>query len=118
MINFYCRALNKFLIFQVVNTCYGVRLEPNFKETIDQFADAYKELNINVTPKVHAVFHHVKEFCDLTNTGLGQWSEQTGEAVHFDFMHVWENYKRKSTSHPEYATRLYRAVCAYNGRHV
>ena len=37
--------------------------------------DAYLQLTISVTPKVHAVMFHVEEFCSLTGRGLGPWSD-------------------------------------------
>lgn len=79
---------------------------------------AYIDLDVNVTPKVHAVIWHVPQFCARFNEGLGRCSEQAGESVHHDFAKTWENYKLKSLSHPEYGNSLKRAVCAYNGRHL
>ena len=37
---------------------------------ISTFRQAYRKLRINVTPKVHAVFHHIPEFCDIVKMGL------------------------------------------------
>ena len=45
------------------------------------------KLEISVTPKVHAVFFHVQEFCELTKMGLGPWSEQTSESVSSSQVH-------------------------------
>ena len=39
---------------------------------------------MTVTPKVHPVFYHVEEFCELVNMGLGPWSEQVAESFHSD----------------------------------
>ena len=44
---------------------------------IHYFKLKYKQLKISVTPKVHAVLHHVSEFCKVTGKGLSPWSEQT-----------------------------------------
>lgn len=102
----------------VVAACYGDSLQPNFEETIGRFQRAYLQLNISVTPKVHAVFFHVAEFCSSTQCGLGPWSEQAVEAAHSDFNGVWRNFEVKDLHHPEYGTRLLRAVRVYNSRHV
>ena len=115
---FHLRHVYPDQLLQVVNACYGTELRDDFREQIDRFAESYRDLNIRVTPKIHAVMHHVREFCTMTNTGLGKWSEQSGEAVHYDFLKIWEHYKRKSTGHDVHAARLCKAVCAYNGRHV
>ena len=36
----------------VVKTCFGVLLQPGFKEAIEIFQNSYMNLNITVTPKV------------------------------------------------------------------
>ena len=77
----------------VVEACYGKDLHPDFERRIAVFAMDYLKLGISVTPKVHAVFFHVTEFCLMTGQGLGPWSEQTGESVHHDFKQIWKNYK-------------------------
>lgn len=103
---------------KVVSACYGDQLDPNFRRHIQKFQDSYATLGINVTPKVHAVFHHVGDFCELHNRGLGPWSEQSSEAVHHDFSVVWEDFKVKSCHHPDFCHRLLRAVSTYNSRHL
>ena len=60
----------------VVVACYGYKLAADYVTKIKKFSRAYLDLAINVTPKVHAVIHHVQEFCTLTDRGLGPWSEQ------------------------------------------
>ena len=47
-------------------------------------------LGIPVTPKVHAVIHHVGQFRELKKRDLGPWSEQASEAVHSDFLKLWD----------------------------
>ena len=69
----------------VVTSCYGTNLHKNFKHNIAKFKREYLKLNISVTPKVHAVFYHVVEFCDWKKMGLGPWSEQTSESLHHEF---------------------------------
>ena len=54
--------------YNVVKSCYGK--EPEFKKS-------YMKLGISATPKVHAVFYHVSEFCDIKGMGLAPWSVQT-----------------------------------------
>ena len=70
---------------EVVSSCYGQDLKVDFLKKINTFARDYMALKINVTPKVHAVMHHVGEFCSMTGRGLAPWSEQAGESVHHDF---------------------------------
>ena len=70
----------------------------------------YMKLSVSVTPKVHAVFYHIEEFCSLTKMGLGPWSEQASESVHQEFTKCWGKYKVKNTDHPMYGQKLLEAV--------
>ena len=97
-----------------VVACYGTNLKSDYKEKINAFSHCYHELKISVTPKVHAVFHHVSEFCEIVQMGLGPWSEQTNESLHSDFNTKWRDYKVKETEHDDYGERLKGAVIAYN----
>ena len=51
----------------VVTSCYSKDLLPQYKTNLSNFKDAYLKLKISVTPKIHAVFYHVEELCNLTN---------------------------------------------------
>ena len=66
---------------EVVATCYGPELHPDFEKKPEKFTEAYLSLKINVTPKIHSVMHHVTEFCHLTGVGLEPWSEQCREVI-------------------------------------
>ena len=74
-------------------------------------------LDISITPKVHAVFYHVKQFCLSVNKGLALFSEQAVEAVHYDFSQTGEKHKVSSVN-SNYAIKLLRAVCEYNSNHL
>ena len=66
----------------------GLELCCDWIESIEKFSKAYKELdNISITPKVHLVIHHIKDFFALKRykKGLSYWTEQAFEAVHHDF---------------------------------
>ena len=104
----------------VVEACYGYKLDANFVEKIKRFKTAYMRLQINVTPKVHAVFYHIEEFCTRNQFGLalGPCSEQTSESIHHDFKLTWKNFAIKDTDHPQYANQLLRAVSMYNSKHL
>lgn len=85
---------------------------------IQEFKLKYIALGIPVTPKAHAVFHHVAEFCELKGTGLAKWSEQSVESLHSNFEQLWSDFKVKSFDHPDFRNRIFRAVSAYNSRHL
>ena len=106
------RALN-----EVVRACFGSELSNDFLSRILYFKQLYLDLEIGVTPKVHTVFFHVPTFCENRGVGLGRHSEQASESVHSDFGHIWKKYK-VNDNHPDYGSRLLRAVVEYNSNHV
>ena len=101
----------------VRESCFGQDLAFNYKSQIEQFEIAYKKLGISVTPKIHCIFVHVPQFCDLKGVGLGFYSEQASESVHYDFKQTWNNYKVKE-NHPDFAKNLLKAVLKYNALHI
>ena len=117
------KTVDKFvLVFQkfntVVSSCYGDQLSQGYAEDINSFKIAFLKLGINVTPKIHAIFHHVSEFCSLTGRGLAPWSEQTSESIHHDFSKTWEKFKVKHIDNPLYKEHLLKAVKMYNSQHL
>ena len=102
----------------VVTACFGFNLDVDFEEKIIDFQTKFDFLPYkNVTPKMHAIFHHVPEFCIAHGTGLGIHSEQASEAVHSKFNQVWTRYK-VSAVHPEYNAQLFRAVTEFNSDRI
>ena len=102
----------------VVHSCFGNNLLPDYDLNINDFKNSFMRLNINVTPKVHTVFFHIEEFCSLTKMGLGPWSEQASESVHQEFTKCWKKYAVKSTDHPLYGPKLLEAVQMFNGLNI
>lgn len=76
---------------KVVDGCFSVRLDPEFKDYLKSFKLSYLALEISVTPKIHIIFEHIEEFCEFSQQGLGYYSEQAMEAVHCDFKTTWNN---------------------------
>ena len=60
----------------VRNSCFGQVLLPCYKNDIKKFSEAYDKLQVPRTNKVHILIDHVPQFCDLTQRGLGYYSEQ------------------------------------------
>ena len=50
------------LFKDVVTSCFGQNLDPDYESKIAQFQQSYIKLPISVTPKAHAVFFHVPQF--------------------------------------------------------
>ena len=60
----------------VVLSCYGYDLQPDYKSKIAKFKKDYLQLKISVARKVHAVYYHIEEFCAMTEIELGPFSER------------------------------------------
>ena len=103
---------------EVVASCFGYKRSKNYLENIENFKKAYIKLDISVTTKVHNIFYHIKDFCSLIDEGLGPYSEQASEAVHYDFALLWENFKVKDLTNVNYGDRLLAAVQYYNSEHM
>ena len=101
----------------VVSSCFGSGLDPYYQSYIDDFKTKYIDLVklglVNVTPKIHAIFYHIIEFCEREGVGLGRHSEQASESVHCSFKKVFLKYK-VAEGHPDYASHLLKAVKDYN----
>ena len=63
------------------------------------------------------IFDFLKFVVKRIIAGLGYFSEQAVEAVHADFGAFWKKYK-VPLEHPDYLKQLFRAVIAYNAKHV
>ena len=107
------RALDK-----VVASCFGNNIDSSFMDYILRFKSMYMDLVIvelgyvNVTPKMHCIFHHVPGFCGKYG-GLGCHSEQASESVHADFKKTLVRYK-VGNPHDSYDQHLPRVVMDYN----
>ena len=108
-----CHVLHLFL--QVVNSCFGCSLSPDFEKKIQEFKSNYLKLTVSVTPKVYAVFYNVPQFLKHHKTGLGIYSEQATEALHSNFKPHWQRFKR-IMSHPDYSKQLLNCVVDYNSK--
>lgn len=102
---------------KVVDSCFSLKLDPNFKRYIEDFKVSYQALEIPVTPKIHAILWHIVDFCSETKRGLGFYSEQAVESAHADFSKTWTRHKVLK-NHPDYSRKLLRAVCEYNSFHL
>ncbi len=110
---------------EVQRRCFGLWLLDGYDAAIEQFACAYRDLDLLVSPKVHAVIQHVGAVLHNQSTtsgepphGLGFWSEQASESVHADFSRMWERCFKMALSQPSYARQLLTCVVQYNSQHI
>ena len=112
------RALDK-----VVGACFSVDLDPAYPSYIEIFKEAYCDLDISITPKVHIIFQHIEEFLLKQNlnrvkkVGLGHFSEQSLESSNHDVNLLWQRVK-VSEDHPEHAQRLKHFCSSYFASHI
>ena len=112
------RALDK-----VVNACFGVDLNPEYKNFIEEFREAYLDLGVSISPKVHIIFQHVVEVLNKENStrerkvGLGHFSEQSFESAHSDINVLWQRVKVPE-NHPEFPARLKHFCSSYFASHI
>ncbi len=81
---------------KLVRGIFGSMLAARWHTLINDFCRAYLDLNISVTPKVHIIFTHLKEWIESSNSALGRFSEQAGEAIHSDFDRKWQHFYMRS----------------------
>ena len=116
-------ALNQ--LHQVVEDCFGRELSRTYLTSISTFEETYRRLphskdpekQLSCTIKAHAIFKHVPWMIQKTGRALGIFSAQSFEAVHFDFLQTWKNYK-VAISHENYGKQLKNAVVNYNSHHI
>lgn len=101
----------------VVDDCFSLELKSNFQQHIEDFRKSYESLEISVTPKIHAIFHHVEQSCTKHQRGLGFFAEQSTESVHHDYNNKFKNYKVPQIS-DNYWPKTLRSVCSYNSSHL
>ena len=107
-------------LYDVVKSCFGMKLDVEYEKYINIFQNVYKDLGISTTPKVHILIKHVPEFIKKHNRSLGWYSEQALETTHYDFKrNCWEKqgYKR-NIGHPDYAQNLMSAVIGYTSKNI
>ncbi len=97
--------------------CFSAKLMSNYSEKKEKFQKSCMDLGIPVTPKIHVICSHVKEFCDRKGHGLELYSEQASESVHHDFQKTWERFKVPE-GHDSLEPWLLRAVTEYNSFHL
>ena len=119
-----CRHfVSAFKAFKLVkDSCFGLELDDSYQEHIKTFANAYKKLGLNVTPKAHDLFAHTVQFLEFMkskgfNKGLSYYGEQTVEGVHRAWDAQWEGQSRQLT-HPDYEKQLLLNVIRFNSRRV
>ena len=106
---------------KVVKSCFGNVVTEGWQRYIEDFKRSYMKLKITVTPTIHSIICHVRDWYTIkgTDRGLGYYSEQATEHAHTAWMDVWTRRRfKRDYNHPQYATQLKSAMATFNSEHV
>ena len=86
---FFSSEVNEFVEFyeafdKIVSTCFGNHLDPDYLVHLEILEKQFHNLRYKETPKFHAMFTYIAHFLVGKNYGLGVFSEQGFEGVHWD----------------------------------
>ena len=80
----YVDALDDFK--KLSESSFGNDLKSDYQVAFKDFEESYRQLHIkSKSTKLHILMCHCKEICSTSGLGLGQNSEQAGEAMHARF---------------------------------
>jgi len=87
-------------------------------EAIKSLKDKFINCEISITLKTHVIFCHILDGLRYSKgKKLGFFSEQCGEALHFDFLQTWKNFQVPVFS-KVYSDKLLFAVVSYSSFHI
>ena len=106
-------------------TLASIRIRSNVEQAIDQFSYEVRKIqDISIILKTHILEAHVVEFLNrqtgvFKGKGLGFWSEQASESVHYDWYKLWvDNKYKRELDHKDYNKQLLKCGVTYNSRHL
>ena len=81
--------------------CIEEKLPSDFRETLAKFKDCFNKLynnfHLNMTLKIHVIFHHYEEYFETTGTNFRTTNGEHHEAVH----HSLKVFERKKGFHQQ-----------------
>ena len=81
--------------------CIEEKLPSDFRETLTKFKDCFNKLydnfHLNMTLKIHVIFHHYEEYFETTGTNFRTTNGEHHEAVH----HSLKVFERKKGFHQQ-----------------
>jgi hypothetical protein len=97
---------------------FGYSLLPNWWSSILDFQEAYSKLEISITTKVHIILDHLMPFLEDHKSGLGKFSEQCFESIHYDWLDSWKNYLVKDMKSVSFGQKLLNCGNEFNAIHA
>lgn len=71
----------------------GNKKAENYKEMVREMLDAFRDMNVNMSLKIHILYDHL----DYFPNNLGDFSDEHGERFHKDIALIEQRFKRKNT---------------------
>ena len=125
---------------EVQLACFGYTLDPNWRATLAKFDITFLHLHthhsFSESTKIHMIRSHLSEFIEFSGQSIGSFSEQELgnqkffiglstesfllflENSHSHFEMIWNRYKVKDRSNPNYVINLLAAVLKYNSDNI
>ena len=105
-----------------MSKCFGVvgPKDDSYLKDLEDFKNSAEKIGVD-TQTIHSIVYHVKIWFERNGKefGLGLYSEQAGEAVHYDFEdRVYTAAYKRIETHPQYGVKLLQAVAVYNSEHI
>ena len=105
-----------------MSKCFGVvgPKDDSYLKDLEDFKNSAEKIGVD-TQTIHSIVYHVKIWFERNGKefGLGLYSEQAGEGVHYDFEdRVYTAAYKRIETHPQYGVKLLQAVAVYNSEHI
>ncbi|KAJ8684503.1 hypothetical protein QAD02_020295 [Eretmocerus hayati] len=99
--------------------CFSDRItDLDLDECVDKLAQALISAQVSQTLKIHVILNYLEHCLHLLKSGLGTWSEQDGDSIHWEFLKHWNRYEVNSMQSPSYAEKLKEAVVEFSSQHL
>jgi len=102
----------------VVTACFSYELDPDYLRYINAFKEAWFDLGLSITCKMHLLIEHLHEEVQRYGMGTALLNESAGEALHADFDKHYQGFLVKDINALQYQKKLLHAVKTYNASHV
>ena len=108
-----------FKIKQFNEGIFGLQLDPNWKDHIDQLRESLLTLNAStafpITPKFHILLNHVGQWVESRGRSLGKEAEHAGESLHHHWKRLLEGQGEvKDKGSKAFETHILRCMGKFN----
>jgi len=99
--------------------CFGIQLRPDYKQRVAAFESQYLSMpELPLTSKIHMIITHLRPFCEAMGCGLGIYSEQAAESLHFDYDRNLEFCTVNDITDPAWGVKQKQFLVRYNAKNL